>query len=201
MRAGDKWRTFRSLPEERKPGLTEAEAGTKAVASLHLLQGRLGRWRWPGLCIACAYPSSPSQTPQEMPQLHLLAPQSQMSPKGEQVTEPRGRESCRTNLSPGSLLFQAAQDPDQWSLPCATAQPSLPRPAECPAGTRNCPESEQEAASCGFAPVPKSGIAHCQGGPSQNLARARKPCVGLGFFPHLRPPLPGRLEGPATQMS
>lgn len=89
------------------------------------------------------------------------------------------------------------------SPPCATTQPSLPRPAECPARTRNCSKSEQEAASCGFAPTPKSGLANCRGGRGglQNLAGARKPSEELGSFPHLQPPLPGRLEGPAIQMS
>lgn len=62
------------------------------------------------------------------------------------------------------------------SPPCATAQPSLPRPAECPARTRNCSESEQEAASCGFAPIPKSGFANCRGwGACRNLLEQGSP--------------------------
>lgn len=59
------------LPEESKPGLREAKAGTKAAASVSLLQGKLGRrWGWAGFCITCAGllpPPSLPNTPRNAP--------------------------------------------------------------------------------------------------------------------------------------
>lgn len=73
----------------------------------------------------------------------------------------------------------------------AMAQPSLPRPAECPARTRNRSESKQEAASYGFTPTPKSGVSNCQGPLLQELAWARKASVELGSSQRLQPPRKG----------